>query len=441
MRKAGFSNYTRKILPLAGRFCGMLRVGDATGGAQAGKNQSTRETPRMVLHMTHIIVKYESADGVPAQRRDSFTFEMTAGDLAASLKGVSGSAASRVTPIYSTALIELSGDEISFTTTDGVMSIVRKAPALVAEGAGKAAIPTETLAKIVARIPPAAVVVVMISDGDMTLICGDSSYAFAGLFAGDFPPVAQERGTSSFEVDASELLRAIARVKSSMYTGDSRQAIVGLCVRSAGDGLVGVGATDGSTGSRTHISGPAGIDVSVPPAAVDALISHLPKKGPVVFHASEHSIGIEAAGFRFSSLVGGSRFAPYEPLIAPKDDAVIVCVAKADIVTALERVAIVTGEGVGLVVTAEDGRLTIESEIRALGAAATGSIGHEVIPCHVTGRAIAGVTASFLLRPLRATTAEEVEMHVHRDAIYVRASDGDDIVMGRRVSFSNREDL
>lgn len=420
----------------------MLRVGDATGGAGPGKNQSTRETPKMVLHMTHAIVKYESDDGKPpAQRRDSFTFEMAAGDLAASLKGVSGSAVSRVTPIYSTALIELSGDEISFTTTDGVMSIVKKAPALVAEGAGKAAIPTETLAKIVARIPPAAVVVVMISDGDMTLICGDSCYSFSGLFAGDFPPVLQDRGATGFEADASELLRAIARVKNAMYTGDSRQAIVGLCVRSAGEGLVSVGATDGSTGSRTHIPGPAGIDVSVPPAAVDALISHLPKKGPVLFHASEHSIGIEAQGFRFSSLVGGTRFAHYEPLIAPKDGAVIVHVSKADIVTALDRVAIVTGEGVGLVVTAEDGRLTIESEIRALGAAATGSIGHEVIPCHVTGRAIAGVTASFLLRPLRATNAEEIEMHVHRDAIYVRASDGDDIVMGRRVTFASKDDL
>ena len=397
---------------------------------------------QQVLNMTHIIQKIEAASGGPlAEKRDSFTFEMTAGDLAASLKGVSGSAVSRVTPIYSTALIEMNGKSVTFTTTDGVMSIVRTADALVAEGAGRAAIPTETLEKVIARIPPAAVVVVDITDGDMTLTCGEIGYSFAGMSASDFPPISADRGAESFEVDAADLHRAIARVKGSMYTGDSRQSILGVCFRSAPGGLVGVGATDGSTAARTHIPGPDGIDVAVPPAAIDAIIRHLPKNGTVEMHISEHRIGIETRNFRFLSLIGGTKFAPYEALIAPKDGAVVVRAAKADLVSALDRISVVSGESVGLVITTDGGRMTIETEVRALTAAASGSIGYEVVPCHSDGHAVAGVTSSYLLRPLRATSSEEVEMHIHRDAIYLKTQDGDDIVMGRRVVFANREDI
>ncbi|MFJ1291134.1 hypothetical protein E2974_16010 [Paracoccus yeei] len=392
--------------------------------------------------MTNFIQRIEAAAGGPtAEKRDSFTFEMTAGDLAASLKGVSGSAVSRVTPIFSTALIEMRGNSVTFTTTDGVMSIVRTAEAIVADGSGRAAIPTETLEKVIARIPPAAVVVVDIKGGDMTLTCGEIGYSFAGMSAHDFPPISADRGATSFDVDAAELHRAIARVKGSMYAGDSRQAILGVCVRSAPGGLVGVGATDGSTAARTHIPGPGGIDLTVPPAAIDAIIRHLPKKGTVEMHVSEHQIGIESQNFCFSSLVGGTRFAPYEALIAPKDGSVIVRAAKADLVSALDRISVVSGESVGLVITTDGGRMTIETEIRALTAAASGSIGHEIVPCESTGRAVAGVTSSYLLRPLRATTSDEVEMHIHRDAIYLKTHDGDDIVMGRRVVFASREDI
>lgn len=370
--------------------------------------------------------------------QNTFQFEMSAGALAEALKGLTANAAAKVTPIFGCSLIELRGDDLSVTTGDGVMTLVRTSRVEGAEGSGAVAIPADTLAKIAATIPPYASLIIAADGEDLKVNFGEMSYDFKGLPAENFPPPVPSSGGDEFQADVSELRAAMQRVRAAVYTGDCRPGLMGINLRSC-DGGVSVGACDGIVASRSRISGPAGVDLTIPLPAVEAALRHMQKDGEVVIASGKSSIRFEGPDFTLTTLVSGSPFAEYEKLLTPREGSVPITMQREDLLSSLSRIHIISGETVGIVMRAIDGRMTIKTEARALSESAKGSLGFEVVPCSRSRLALAGLTSSLLLGPLRSSTSEEITIHMHPDAIYLVADDGDDIIRGRRVYFEDHD--
>lgn len=369
----------------------------------------------------------------------TFSFEILVSEFAAMLRPVGSGAAAKVTPIYGCSLIELSDTGVAkFTSTDSVMSLSQWMQCEHHSGSGRAAIPREHLSKVVGAIPPAATVSLSVTEGDLQMRYGEARYDFAGLPAVEFPDViAVPADARKIDIEVSEIVRAVKRVRASVYEGDSKPYIYGVNLRACAEGIRAAGSNGHAISTALIAHDAQDLDVTLPPDVSD-VITRFSADATASFRVGRHSIGLEMPTMRYSSLVTGAQFIGYAPLLDDGGDVTACQLDRGLLVDALRRLEVVAGDGVGIV--GEIGKHVLKLRLEARGL--SGGNGAEVIPCQTVGKAQRiGFHAGLLLKTLKQSVSEEATLVISDgQKIFVETLDGKDIVMARRVNFFQAEE-
>lgn len=372
----------------------------------------------------------------------TFSFEIQVSDLAAMMRPVGSGAAAKVTPIYGCSLIELTAaGRLTISSADSVMSLSQWTQCEHHDGAGRAAIPREHISKILAAIPPAATVYLLSEDGDLKMRYGEARYSFAGMPVSDFPPlISVPEGSREISIEIAEIVRALKRVRASVYDGDSKPHIFGVNLRSFEKGIRVAGA-DGHVISIAVIENSADdLDVTLPPEVSD-VISRFSSDAEAIFRVGQHTVGIDLPSMRYASLVTGSSFIDYAPLLKDEVEVTACEVDRGLLVDALRRLNVVAGDGIsGVGIVGEIANSTLRLRLEARGV--SGGNGAEVIPCQTVGAdQKIGFNASLLLQTLKQSQSEMAALVINDGKrIFVETLDGRDIVMARRVNFHQTEE-
>lgn len=286
--------------------------------------------------------------------------------LLAPLQSVSNIVEKRHTlPILSNVLIEKRGEQLTMLATDIEIQIRTTTAGDLGGEDANLTVSARKLQDILRALPDGTDVNLTLDDKRLTVKAGKSRFALQTLPAADYPRMnPPEEGGARFSVSQKAFKRQLAQVAYSMAQQDIRYYLNGLLLIVDGNELRMV-ATDGhrlafasspieSTLERT--------EVILPRKTVTELSRQLADTDDVL----EIVFAGNQAQFRFgptelvSKLIDG-KFPDYERVI-PQNHPKLVTFDRAPLLSALQRVAILTNEkfrGVRLVIS--DGVLRISS--------------------------------------------------------------------------------
>lgn len=286
--------------------------------------------------------------------------------LLAPLQSVAGIVEKRHTlPILSNVLIEKHGEQLTMLATDIEIQIRTTTTGDLGGEDASLTVAARKLQDILRALPDGADVNLTLDDKRLTVKAGKGRFALQTLPAADYPRMnPPEEGSARFSVSQKAFKRQLAQVSYAMAQQDIRYYLNGLLLIVDGGELRMV-ATDGhrlafaASPLETELER---TEVILPRKTVLELARQLADTDDVL----EVVLAGNQAVFRFgptelvSKLIDG-KFPDYERVI-PQNHPKLVIFERAPLLSALQRVAILTNEkfrGVRLVIS--DGQLRISS--------------------------------------------------------------------------------
>jgi len=188
-----------------------------------------------------------AAESLPIFASGSFHLTVERTNLLKALSHCQGVVERRNTvPILSHVLLEAWGGTLKVIATDLEIALIETIPAHVMVE-GSTTISANLLFEIVRKLPDGAEIELKMDEegSSLNLLSGRSSYDFACLPSTDFPPITEEKETSTFKLHAAELSRLIDRTRFSMSTEETRYYLNGIFFHPTPEGTLRAVATDG----------------------------------------------------------------------------------------------------------------------------------------------------------------------------------------------------
>jgi DNA polymerase III subunit beta len=271
-------------------------------------------------------------------------------------------------PILSNVLIRAENGGLRLQATDLDLEVVETSAADVGEP-GSTTVPAHTFYDIVRKLPDGSQVVLEQTGeaGTMVIRSGRSRFTLQTLTEADFPDLATGDMPVRFELSAAELKRLIEKTQFAISTEETRYYLNGIFLHTLdveGASMLRAVATDGHRLARVEMPAPAGADgmpgVIVPRKTVSEVQRLFEDPNGAV------SIELSATKIRFSmgdvvltsKLIDGT-FPDYSRVI-PQHNEKRLTVAKADFVSAVDRVSTISSErGRAVKLAVQEGKLTL----------------------------------------------------------------------------------
>ncbi len=330
-------------------------------------------------------------------------------------------------PILSHVLLEAWGETLKIIATDLEISLVETIPALIV-AEGSTTISASLLFDIVRKLPEGAEIELKMDGegGSLNLLSGRSSYDFACLPSGDFPPITEEVETSTFKLHAAELSRLIDRTRFSMSTEETRYYLNGIFFHPTEAGSLRAVATDGLRLAQAQVELPP--EAATMPSVIISrkTINEIRKLIDEV--ADEITISLSETQVKFtvgscvlfSRLIEG-KYPDYERVIPVGNDNILEISVKA-FADAIDRVATMSTDKLRPV------KMRIEGGILSLSAhRQEGGQALEELEVHYTGAPVDfGFNARFVLDVTQQIESPTLQFLIGEETQAVIAKDAAD---------------
>ena len=262
-----------------------------------------------------------------------------------------------IQPVLSNILIDAAPDNyITFSATDLDINIVSKTVASV-KTPGKITLPAKKLSEIVSKLSNKPIVFSLNSETNIVnIICGNSKFELIGISADEFPETINEEALQSVqpvEIDLNPFIKCIKYTANSAASYESRNIISGVLCTISKDELE-MAATGGNRLTmiveKTANANTDEINCVVPSKTLQEFlrIASFVKDEKLSLYIEKSKIIFKTASMLMSSRLLEGEYPPYKQLI-PKSCEKNALLNREDMISALERVAVMVNERTNIV--------------------------------------------------------------------------------------------
>lgn len=358
--------------------------------------------------------------------------------LVKALRDVSNAIATRVVqPVLSNVLIEsVDNVTLKFTGTDLDLTIRTNVPAVVYKE-GRITLPGKKLLEVVSKLPNDLVSFQVHDENfETTVTCQRSKFSLSGLAADDYPQLADSKKTEGFLMPADILRRSIIQTSFAAATYDVGSIMGGVYLLLS-DGVFEATATDssrlahrredlsvsapvarkseadketeGKAGTAT-LEKPLELKAIVPARACTELLKIFDSKEPgsrIRVAVVDGQISFESDTHLVLSRLIGGEYPRYHELF-PTDYSYLVQFKREEMLSAVERVAVMSDERTNLIKMHFEGEsVQITSNTPDVGKA------QEEVACHFEGQPLdIAVNVRYVLDVLQKLNSDEVRLEM-----------------------------
>lgn len=262
-----------------------------------------------------------------------------------------------IQPILSSILIEtVSSDRVKFSATDLNLAITFKTQAEV-NLEGSIALSAKKISEIVAKLSSTQISLKSIEDSDnIKLKSAKTEFDLIGLNPEEFPKVLdieEDANTRTIVLNKSEFQKALKQVIFATSAQETQAVLTGVCFNIEGSTLE-LAATDGNRLTRIRkeilepVAEPVNFIVPAKTLAEVQRISTLVEDENIILKIQKNKIVFEFSDLTFQSRLIDGIYPKYQQLIPNESENKIV-VDRADLINAIERVAIMVNDRTNVV--------------------------------------------------------------------------------------------
>jgi len=311
--------------------------------------------------------------------------------------------------ILGNILLDASDSRILLRATDSEIDIEGAVDADI-EISGRTTVPADKFLDIVRNLPVNANIRIEEKESRIEIKSGRTRFALGFLPADDYPANESFEQITEIAIESSKLKKAVAETQKAMANQDVRFYLNGMLfdISSIGANIV---ATDGHRLSAVEDAFDAGdsadMQVIVPRKAVLELFKAIPdSEDEIKILIAERQIRFVLPDFTITSKLIDGKFPDYEAVI-PKNAAATATANRAELINALNRVSVLSGEYRGVVFDFNPGALRIyarnpeqeESE-------------DEIDIAYQGDRFETGFNVSYVLDALAAIQSDEIRIEI-----------------------------
>ncbi|EPE99504.1 DNA polymerase III subunit beta [Rhizobium grahamii] len=321
-------------------------------------------------------------------------------------------------PVLTHVLFDREGDRLSITGTNLDQEIRSTFSAEIGRDFEPFACPAQMLVDIVKNVADGFNITVEAGRtagkiSDIRIRSGAFRTKLPVLPASDFPVMPSGNLPHQLSLSAVNFLKALKAVSFAVETNEQRYAYCGVRLDAEADGLM-VCASNGNRLAKRFLSSIEfdqdlyGVpSVTVPNAAIPAIVKILDKKEDVTIDLSEDKIRVASDEAVLTSKLVDGDFVPYKAL-SPSKNGVRATFSAQALATALARVLTISSDKMsGVAFDFQPGRLVLQSSSDAVGGEASDEI---QIQCD--GEIRQGYNGRYVIAALEHLDRDEVEIIV-----------------------------
>ncbi len=333
-------------------------------------------------------------------------FSVSKEKLLEGLQTVQNVVSTRTTlPILSNTLLQATGNELRFTTTDLDVCVRGSVEAHI-DKPGATTLPARRLFTIVRELPSSEIQIEVDSKNVATIRSGPSFFKILGLPEEEFPPLPKFENAKVFHLKQKDLKEGLKKTAYAISTDETRYVLNGILCSFKENKLTLV-ATDGRRLALVDIEmefpRSQEADLIVPTKAVVELQRLLTDEGEVKLSVSENQVSFELNGTLLISKLVEGNYPNYKQVI-PGEAKERVTLEKEVFLDAVRRVSLLASEksnSVKLVFSKNN--IEIAANTPEVGEA------KESLPIIYKGKEFSiAFNPEFLMAPLRNLTNDEV---------------------------------
>ncbi len=308
-------------------------------------------------------------------------------------------------PVLGNLLLETTDRGLRISGTDLDISVAMEVAADV-EVAGGLTVPARKLSEIVRELPPSPVKLAAMGEQRIVIECGKSKFKLLGLPKDDFPAFPSVDFKSAWRLRSGELQKLISHTAFAVSVEESRPILNGVLWEVREDTLRMV-ATNGHRLAKMELpyEGGSKAEFIIPPKALEQVRKLFPTDEEVEVGRGENHIAFRSPFVSVYTRLIEGPYPPYESVI-PKDNDRVAIVDKAELVSALKRMAVVASDQTHRVkLSFNTALLKFSVQTPDLGE------GQDEIPVKYSGDPMdIGFNGLYLLEVLRYMPTEEVRI-------------------------------
>jgi DNA polymerase-3 subunit beta len=341
-------------------------------------------------------------------------------ELNSQLSSVSRAVPSRPSrPVLGNILATADADTQSVTLVgfDEVLGIESRFNAQV-EASGSLTLPAKLLGDIVSRLPGEDITLAIEEDGvTVTLTSSSGRYQVRGLSAEDYPSLPTVEEGELVGLPAEALLEGLRGSLFASSTDETKQVLTGVHLLTEADGLE-FAATDGhrlavvqtSDESGNAGSEAASMNVTVPAKALrelERMIQGYASNEPVTVRLDETQVLFDLGNQKLTTRLLEGQYPNYRQLL-PKQFARQITLNRRDLVSSLERIAVLAGQKNDIIkmsLNSSDQVVSLSVEAQEVGS------GKEDLQAQISGDDLdIAFNVRYLLDGLKAFDSNEVQI-------------------------------
>jgi DNA polymerase III subunit beta len=333
-------------------------------------------------------------------------FTINAAALASLLKQCSRVASRKGNDATSHVLIEVEGGQLALAAQNGSQQIVRRTRTASLRIAleGGICVAAQKLEQIVSALPGDKEVKLAVNDEKLVVTCGRSRFSLMTQGVDNFPRITVSDPIAEFAIDAEKLRLGGKAVSTCCARDDVRQFLNGMLLTIEN----GTAALVGSDGHRMGVYEVTGVEgpvakVIIPTTIVDEFLNFATEANARIRLYPNLVSVVSDSGELYSKLVDGS-YPDYRRLIAPSASPTRLLVNRAQLLSAVQRVSLMSDERIQAV------RLQVSNDETLICAVGVDSSGEEAVSGALTGTPLeVGFNARYLGDILKVMTEDEIE--------------------------------
>lgn len=248
-------------------------------------------------------------------------FKIHQSNLMEALNAVQGVVGSRVTlPVLSNVLVEASGENLTFTTTDFTVAKRFSCKAEIAEN-GAVTLPVKRLTSIVRELSDQIVEIASADGGEaaVRMQCGSYKSRIVGIAASDFPKIPATTDGQSYTMPQAALKEMLRKTAYAAAADDASRPVLTGTLLSFADGKATCVSTDGRrlalVWSEVEFPPENAKDVVLAPRTVAELSRSLGDDGDVRVTVKDTQIVFEFGQMYFSSKLLNGTYPNYKQVV------------------------------------------------------------------------------------------------------------------------------
>lgn len=337
-------------------------------------------------------------------------FEIVKAKFVESLKSVQNIVGSKTTsPIMQNAKIEAKGGKLEITTTDLDVSIDCVADCEVIEE-GATTLPVKILSAAVACSPDGVVRVDVDENEKASIVAGSAKFKLSGMPEKLFPRMPVSDEATEYTIQQAVLKEMLRKTSYAVSQDETRRVLNGVYMRFQEQKLTMV-ATDGRRLAlvEKEVEYPQGADsdVVLPTKAVQELQRALSSEGDVKIKLQNTQIRFSLGSVTIFSKIVDEPYPNYKQVIPPECSQAI-SVDRQQLITALERVGVMSNDLHSAKLTFFENVLLISSSANDIGEA------KDEVPVKYCGEQIDIIfNPSYILDALKAIDDDEITFNLN----------------------------